>query len=1106
MFKSIEGKALRHQALVLISLLLLAVPSYGAVIFEENFDEQADWNTGNQYDAQECSVGNCNASWYPTNWDAFRNMKGSSSFTHPPVSIGSMPDGSSDHTNSTSNKKALIIYNESNTYNPGYWAGDGNLIKYFGPSANYKELYVRMWMKTQANWQVQSTGTVQSKVFRTSHWRPDGDNIFQVANENSPIFFWDWGAWNGQAIYMPAYRCDATPYVASGTTQGRSADYYCDALDTAHNFQKGDYGQVWSSGGPTTKFADGAWHRYDIHLKMNDIGAANGVLEWSYDGQLVLSHYDMIWKEPSASADTGWNNVWFGGNSNNAFGNYVDQWYAIDDIVVSTTAIPDTYTIGGSTADMSAPAASISSPAGNAVISGTYSVAASASDNVGVIKVEFYVNGVLQATDTASPYLFSWNTTSLSNGSYTLSVKAYDAAGNVGQSSAVTVTVNNVASDTTPPATSITSPANGATVSGNVTVAASATDNVGVSKVEFYDNGSLSAVVNAAPYSLSWNTALVSNGSHALISKAYDAAGNVGQSAAVTVTVNNDATAPTVAISSPAAGATISGTATISATASDNVGVSKVEFYVNGSLKAVSTAAPYNYAWNTASVANGSDSLLVKAYDAAGNVGQSSASVTVNNPVADTTAPTVAISSPANSATVTGTATVTVSATDNVGVSKVEFYVNGALQATDTASPYTFSWNTTAVANGSYTLTAKAYDAAGNVGQSSSSVAVNNPVADTTAPTVAISSPAAGATVSGTATISATASDNVGVSKVEFYVNGVLKATDTASPYSYAWNTTAVANGSYTLLAKAYDAAGNVGQSSASVTVNNPVADTTVPTVAISSPAASATVSGTATISATASDNVGVSKVEFYVNGVLKATDTASPYSYAWNTTAVANGSYTLLAKAYDAAGNVGQSSSVSVAVNNGVADTKAPTVIVTSPAAGATVSGTATISAAVSDNVGVSKVEFYVNGVLKATDTAYPYSYAWNTTAVANGSYTLLAKAYDAAGNVGQSSSVSVTVKNTVADTIAPSVSIISPTAGSKIGTYVTIKASASDNVGVTKMQLYIDGVLKSTSTGNYISWTWNSKYYAYGSHVIKVTAYDAANNSRSVSISVTK
>ena len=93
--------------------------------------------------------------------------------------------------------------------------------------------------------------------------------------------------------------------------------------------------------------------------------------------------------------------------------------------------------------------------------------------------------------------------------------------------------------------------------------------------------------------------------------------------------------------------------------------------------------------------------------------------------------------------------------------------------------------------------------------------------------------------------------------------------------------------------------------------------DTTAPTTAITAPANGATVSGSTTVNASASDNVGVTTVEFYVDNVLKNTDTSSPYSFAWDTTTYADGSHSLTSKAYDAAGNVGTSATVTVTVNN---------------------------------------------------------------------------------------------------------------------------------------------------------------------------------------------
>jgi beta-lactamase superfamily II metal-dependent hydrolase len=95
--------------------------------------------------------------------------------------------------------------------------------------------------------------------------------------------------------------------------------------------------------------------------------------------------------------------------------------------------------------------------------------------------------------------------------------------------------------------------------------------------------------------------------------------------------------------------------------------------------------------------------------------------------------------------------------------------------------------------------------------------------------------------------------------------------------------------------------------------------DTILPITSITAPLAGATVSGTTTVTASASDNIGVTKVEFYLDGALKWTDTTSSYSWSWNTTTAVNGSHSLTSKAYDAALNVGTSTTVNVTVSNGV-------------------------------------------------------------------------------------------------------------------------------------------------------------------------------------------
>jgi hypothetical protein len=287
----------------------------------------------------------------------------------------------------------------------------------------------------------------------------------------------------------------------------------------------------------------------------------------------------------------------------------------------------------------------------------------------------------------------------------------------------------------------------------------------------------------------------------------------------------------------------------------------------------------------------------------------------------DTTPPTVAITAPTAGTTVTGTATVSANASDNVGVVGVQFQLDGAnLGAEDATSPYSVSWNSTTATNGTHTLTAIARDAAGNRTTSAAvSVTVSNtPPVDTTPPTVAISAPANASTVVGTITVSATASDNVGVAGVQFQLDGAnLGAEDTTAPYSTSWNSTTVANGAHTLSAIARDAAGNKSTATVTVTVNNPVPDTTPPTVSIASPATGATVSGSITVTATASDNVGVAGVQFQLDGAnLGAEDTTAPYSTSWNSTTASNGAHTLSAIARDAAGNK-STATVSVTVSN---------------------------------------------------------------------------------------------------------------------------------------------------------------------------------------------
>lgn len=208
----------------------------------------------------------------------------------------------------------------------------------------------------------------------------------------------------------------------------------------------------------------------------------------------------------------------------------------------------------------------------------------------------------------------------------------------------------------------------------------------------------------------------------------------------------------------------------------------------------------------------------------------------------------------------------------------------------------------------------------------------------------------------------------------------------------------------------------------------------------------------------------------------------------------------------YYGAGRVNAAKAVQTALNTATVDSQAPTATITTPGAGSTITGLTTVSIGASDNAGVSKVELFINGSLWATDSSAPYDIAWDSRLTANGSATLQAYAWDAAGNRGQSQSVSVTVSNQVADTQAPSVSFRSPANGARISGTTSIKLGASDNVGVTQLSLAIDGKTVSTVTGGSLSYFWNTSKVTLGSHVLTATARDAAGNTATTRISVTK
>ncbi|GMU06721.1 hypothetical protein ASNO1_29740 [Corallococcus caeni] len=634
--------------------------------------------------------------------------------------------------------------------------------------------------------------------------------------------------------------------------------------------------------------------------------------------------------------------------------------------------------------DVIAPTVSIASPVNGATLSGWGSLQVNASDNVAVTKVEYFLDGVLLMTRTPPDFTGTFSTVAYNNGSYSLTAKAHDAAGNSATSAAVTVLVNNP----------------------------------GAAGRAAYD--AALKVPRCTVESTSCDSGLL-----------LDGRGQVGPEANTPNTLDNCTDTPTGVYHATEAldrlkVSTVDGT-TLAAGKRVRVDATVWAYTaVSDVLELYSAPDANSPVWTrlasftpgytnpqthstTFVLPAGARQVIRGVFRVGGTSGPCAYSTLVDRDdlvfavasEADGVAPTVAITAPLAGSTLTGNATVSVNAADNFGVTKVELRVDGVLASTSTLSPYSLTWDTLGVVNGSHVLTAVAYDLAGNTATSAPvTVTTSN---DLTPPVVSVSVPTEGAIVRGTVTLSASATDNVAVRKVEFYVDGTLRFSTLSPPYSYAWSSLGTANGSHTVFAKAYDANNNVGTSpTVSFTTDN---DMTPPTVALTAPTAGAVLTGTVTLSATATDASGIQRVDFYVDGGRVSSVTAAPFTYVLNTQPYANSGHVLKAMAYDTALNSATSQEVSVTFSN---DKSPPNVWWIAPGPGSTVYGPVTLSAGASDESGVAMVRFYLNGVVLGSVTSAPYQWQWNPTGTANGTVTLWAEAVDMSG---QSTFQSLTV-----------------------------------------------------------------------------------------------
>jgi len=135
------------------------------------------------------------------------------------------------------------------------------------------------------------------------------------------------------------------------------------------------------------------------------------------------------------------------------------------------------------------------------------------------------------------------------------------------------------------------------------------------------------------------------------------------------------------------------------------------------------------------------------------------------------------------------------------------------------------------------------------------------------------------------------------------------------------------------------------------------------------------------------------------------------------------------------------------------------------------------------------------VDGIAVGSDTSYPYEFSWDTLRYSNGTHVLKASATDTSGNMASTAGLTVLVYN-AQDTDPPVVSIVSPGNGSKIKTSVSVQVNATDNVRVSKVELYVDGVLTDVSNTAPFTIKWSARNLSKGAHQMQCKAFDSAEN----------
>lgn len=339
--------------------------------------------------------------------------------------------------------------------------------------------------------------------------------------------------------------------------------------------------------------------------------------------------------------------------------------------------------------------------------------------------------------------------------------------------------------------------------------------------------------------------------------------------------------------------------------------------------------------------------------------------------------------------------------------------------------------------------------------------------------TVEMVSPVTGETVGGIVTLKPRIDAPGEVLQVDYLLDGNSLATVSTGDLAYEWDATAVPLGSHRLTARATDSAGNIGETEIEITLAEPI------TVAFAAPSGLDPVRGQVPIEFAVTSLAGVAQLELALDGMALGSAVAPPWTFAWDTAAVATGPHTLTATVYDLAG---RSEEVELEIWVGVF------IHLPSPEEGATVGGIITLDPVIRGPDRILQVDYALDGDLLKTVTGDSYAFQWDATAVPYGEHTLTIRATDAAGNSDE-------YQRALVFDEAITIEFTSPRAGDleRLGGEVLVEVDASALAGLERVEFLLDGDLMMTFQSAPFRHTWDTATAATGPHTWTATAYDA-------------